>query len=287
MATVAEADALTLLSRGEVEVQGRLVGASNATLYCTIALDGVEQACVYKPVAGERGLWDFPEGTLAGREVAAYLVSRATGWRVVPPTVYRDGPFGPGSLQLWIDQESEELGAGVVDVVPRGGMPEGWLRVLDAHDSAGDAVSLVHADNADLARMAALDVVLNNADRKGGHVLGDGDGGLYGVDHGLTFNEDEKLRTVLWGWAGRRLPDDTVAVVTRLAHDLDHWCGNGFGASDRSGSGAPTTSWVNGLADLITPGEIGVTGRRARALAGNARYPRRADGWPAIPWPPF
>jgi uncharacterized repeat protein (TIGR03843 family) len=287
MAIVAEADALTLLSRGEVEVQGRLVGASNATLYCTIALDGLEQACVYKPVAGERGLWDFPEGTLAGREVAAYQLSRATGWRVVPPTVYRDGPFGPGSLQLWIDQESEELGAGVVDIVPRDGVPVGWLRVLDAHDGAGDPVSLVHADNADLARMAALDVVLNNADRKGGHVLGDGVGGLYGVDNGLTFNEDEKLRTVLWGWAGRRLPDDTVAVVARLAHDLDQWCGNGFGAGGSSGSATPALSWVSALADHISPDEIGITARRARALARAARYPRQADGWPAIPWPPF
>jgi uncharacterized repeat protein (TIGR03843 family) len=275
MATVAEADALTLLSRGEVEVQGRLVGASNATLYCTITLDGVEQACVYKPVAGERTLWDFPEGTLGGREVAAYLVSRATGWRVVPPTVYRDGPFGPGSVQLWIDQDSEDLGAGVVDVVPREAVPDGWLRVLDAHDGAGDPVCLVHADNPDLARMAALDVVVNNADRKGGHVLGDGAGGLYGVDHGLTFNEDPKLRTVLWGWAGRRLPEATTAVVTSLAHDLGEWCGSGGG------------SWVDELADHVTPEEIAVTARRARNLVRVGRYPRQAEGWPAIPWPPF
>jgi uncharacterized repeat protein (TIGR03843 family) len=287
MATVAEADALTLLSRGEVEVQGRLVGASNATLYCTIELHGVEQACVYKPVAGERSLWDFPEGTLGGREVAAYLVSRATGWRVVPPTVYRDGPFGPGSVQLWIDQEDEDLGAGVVDIVPRDGVPDGWLRVLDAHDGAGDPVSLVHADNPDLARMAALDVVLNNADRKGGHVLGDGAGGLYGVDHGLTFNEDEKLRTVLWGWAGRRLPEDDVAIVARLAHDLDQWCDNAFGRAASSAKSARGRSWVNELADLITADEIGLTARRARSLARTGRYPRQTDGWPAIPWPPF
>jgi uncharacterized repeat protein (TIGR03843 family) len=270
MTTAAEAEALTLLSRGEIEVQGRLVGASNATLYCAIALDGVEQACVYKPVAGERQLWDFPDGTLAGREVAAYLLSQASGWRVVPPTVYRDGPFGPGSVQLWIDQEDEELGAGVVDIVPRDGVPPGWLRVLDAHGGSGEPVSLVHADDPDLARMAALDVVLNNADRKGGHVLGDGSGGLYGVDHGLTFNVDDKLRTVLWGWAGRPLADDVLEVVERLAQDL-----------------AAASTWADDLVDLVSVEEIALTARRARLLARRGHYPRQAGGWPAIPWPPF
>jgi uncharacterized repeat protein (TIGR03843 family) len=275
MATAAEADALTLLAAGRIEVQGRLVGASNATLYCEIELDGMQRACVYKPVAGERGLWDFPDGTLAGREVAAYLISEATGWGLVPPTVYRDGPFGPGSVQLWVDQESDDLGAGVVDVVPRDGVPAGWLRVLDAHDGAGDPVTLVHADHPDLARMAALDVVLNNADRKGGHVLADGTGGLYGVDHGLTFNVDEKLRTVLWGWAGTALPADSREVVAGLARDLRVW-------SERPGGG-----WVDALDDLIDRDEIAVTARRADRLARRGRYPHQSDGWPAIPWPPF
>jgi uncharacterized repeat protein (TIGR03843 family) len=275
MATAAEADALTLLAHGQIEVQGRLVGASNATLYCEIRLDGVEQACVYKPVSGERGLWDFPDGSLAGREVAAYLMSEATGWGLVPPTVYRDGPFGPGSVQLWIDQESDDPGAGVVDVVARDRIPAGWLRVLDAQDGAGDPVSLVHADHPDLARMAALDVVLNNADRKGGHVLDDGSGGLYGVDHGLTFNLDEKLRTVLWGWAGSPVPPDTLEVLGRIARDLRSWCEH------------PAEGWVDDLNEQITREEIEVTAHRAQRLTRRGRYPRQADGWPAIPWPPF
>jgi uncharacterized repeat protein (TIGR03843 family) len=282
MATAAEAEALTLLTQGEIDVQGRLVGASNATLYCLVALDGVEQACVYKPVAGERQLWDFPDGTLAGREVAAFHVSRASGWRIVPPTVYRDGPFGPGSVQLWIDQDDEDLGAGVVDVVPRDGVPKGWLRVLDAHDGSGEPVSLVHADDPGLARMAALDVVINNADRKGGHVLADGSGGLYGVDHGLTFNLDEKLRTVLWGWAGGPLAEEVGEVIGRLAHDLAAWCEH---RARTSGGGSG--SWVDELADLIDADEIAATARRARVLARRGHYPRQMDGWPAIPWPPF
>ena len=275
MATAAEADALTLLAHGQIEVQGRLVGASNATLYCAITLDGADRACVYKPVAGERGLWDFPDGSLAGREVASYQLSEATGWGLVPPTVYRDGPFGPGSVQLWIDQEAADLGAGVIDVVARDAVPAGWLTVLDAEDGAGEPVRLVHADDADLARMAALDVLLNNADRKGGHVLDDGAGGLYGVDHGLTFNVDDKLRTVLWGWDGQPLPPETVEVVTRVARDLRGW-------RER-----PREGWVDDLNELVTREEIEVTARRAQLFARRARYPRRPDGWPAIPWPPF
>ncbi len=275
MATAAEPDALTLLANGRIEVQGRLVGASNATLYAGITLDGVERACVYKPIAGERSLWDFPDGTLAGREVAAYLLSQASGWGLVPPTVYRDGPFGPGSVQLWVEQESDDPGAGVIDVVRRDQVPAGWLHVLDAQDGSGEPVSLVHADSIDLARMAALDVVLNNADRKGGHVLEDGSGGLVGVDHGLTFNVDEKLRTVLWGWAGAPVRPDVIEVIRRLARDLRAWC-------ERPGEG-----WVDELNEYVTGEEIQMTARRAQLLTRRARYPRQADGWPAIPWPPF
>jgi uncharacterized repeat protein (TIGR03843 family) len=275
MATAAEPDALTLLAHGRIEVQGRLVGASNATLYASITLDGVEEACVYKPVAGERQLWDFPDGTLAGREVGSYLVSEAAGWGLVPPTVYREGPFGPGSVQLWVEQESDDPGAGVVDVVRRERVPDGWLHVLDAEDGSGRPVALVHADRADLARMAALDVVLNNADRKGGHVLSDGNGSVVGVDHGLTFNLDEKLRTVLWGWAGEPVDDDILQVVQRLAHDLAAWCES------------PSEGWVDDLNEMVARDEIEMTARRARRFVSRGRYPQRSSGWPAIPWPPF
>jgi uncharacterized repeat protein (TIGR03843 family) len=191
--------ALTLLRRGDITVEGRLVDASNATLFCEIVLDGVDARCVYKPVAGERPLWDFPEGTLAGREVAAYAVSEATGWGVVPPTVMRDGPFGPGMVQLWVEIDTD---VDLVDVVAPDRVPSGWLRVLDALGSAGQPVVLAHADDERLRRMAVLDTVLNNADRKGGHVLPLPVGTVHGVDHGVTFHVEPKLRTVLWGWAG-------------------------------------------------------------------------------------
>ena len=173
-------DALRLLAEGELSVEGRLVDASNATFYCAVELDGIAAACVYKPRAGERPLWDFPDGTLARREVAAYAVSEATGWVIVPPTVMRDGPFGVGMLQLWIDV-----------------------------DDSVDLVALARSDDPRLRRMAVFDAVVNNADRKGGHLLPTVDGQLYGVDHGVTFSVEDKLRTLLWQWRGRPLTDET------------------------------------------------------------------------------
>ena len=166
--------ALQLLGEGELDVQGRLVDASNATLYCAVRLDGVEAVCVYKPIAGERPLWDFPDGTLAFREVAAYAVSAATGWDVVPPTVLRDGPYGEGMCQLWIDvDETVDLG------------------------------ELARSDHPDLRRMSVLDSVINNADRKGGHLLPTPDGHVYGVDHGVCFSVEDKLRTLAVAVAGQ------------------------------------------------------------------------------------
>ena len=273
-------DLLDLLSRGELEVRGRLVEASNATLYAAATLAGVEVRCVYKPVAGERPLWDFPSRTLARREVAAYVLSAATGWDVVPATVFRaDGPFGPGSVQAWVgeavlDEDGDPLpidpGAGVVDVVAPDAVPAGWLQVLRARSYEGSPVSLVHADDPALRRMAVFDVVANNADRKGGHVLRDPGGGLFGVDHGLTFNVEDKLRTVLWGWAGRRLPDDVVEVLRALAADL--------------GDGGPL---YRGLGDLLAPAEVDHTLSRLRRLVETRRHPRPDAGRHPVPWPAF
>jgi uncharacterized repeat protein (TIGR03843 family) len=257
--------ALTLLTRGEITVRGRLVEASNATLYCDIAHEGVTAACVYKPVAGERPLWDFPDGSLAGREVAAYAVSEASGWGVVPPTVLREGPFGPGMCQLWVDVDAD---VSLVDVVPPRQLPAGWLRVLDALGAAGQPVVLGHADDDRLRRMAVLDAVLNNADRKGGHVLPLPDGRVLGVDHGVTFHVETKLRTVLWGWAGEELGPDECAGLERLGDQLD----GPLGVT---------------LAGLLTPAEVTATRRRLDGLVASGRFPLPLEGWPAIPWPPF
>jgi len=259
--------ALDLLRHGAITVEGRLVDASNATLFCEVEHDGRADRCVYKPVAGERPLWDFPDGTLAGREVAAYAVSRATGWDVVPPTVLRDGPFGPGMVQIWVETVDDGADT-LVDVMAPEALPAGWLRVLDALGSDGEPVVLGHADDDRLRRMTVLDVVLNNADRKGGHVLLEPGGAVHGVDHGVSFHVEPKLRTVLWGWAGDPLRDEEVDVLSRLRADL----GEGLGSA---------------LAELLTRSEVLACRRRIDRLLTDRRLPFPVEGWPAIPWPPF
>jgi len=277
---------LDLLASGRLEIEGRLVDASNATLYCTISPEGSGGtgspsqggsggmgppgrksrgglggmvppgqhrgglggivppdhgvACVYKPIAGERPLWDFPMGTLAGREVAAYVVSRAAGWDVVPPTVMRDGPFGPGMCQLWID-----------------------------HDTDLDLIALSRrTDHAGLRDMAVFDAVVNNADRKIGHLLPVTDGHLYGCDHGVCFAEDYKLRTVLWQWRGKTLPRRSLEALRRLQAQL-------------SDGGLETE-----LSSLLTASEIDATKVRVDTLLKHRVHPYPPADWPAIPWPP-
>ncbi len=255
----APADALT---EGELVIHGRIMPASNATFIGEI--DGVQ--VVYKPIRGERPLWDFPDGTLAGREVAAYVVSEASGWNIVPRTFLRDGPHGAGMVQLW-QEPDEELAA--VDIVPEGEVPDGWCHVFDGVDGQDHPVSLVHEDTAQLRRMAVFDVLVNNADRKGGHVLEMTGGHRHGVDHGVTLHHEPKLRTVLWGWHGYPLDDEHVAGVERVLAAL-------------SGDLGST------LADHLTDLEIDTFARRCRRLLerGVMPMPRRGD-YPPIPWPPF
>lgn len=256
--------ALRLLEHGRIEVEGRLVDASNATLFCKISLDGVDAQCVYKPVRGERPLWDFPDGTLAGREVATYLISAAS-FGVVPPTVLRPGPFGTGMVQLWVDtREEDEL----VDIIAVDDVKPGWIPVFHAHDRFGDPAVLVHADHPRIAEMAAFDVVVNNADRKGGHVLHALDGSVYGVDHGICLHTEPKLRTVLWGWAREPLPDPVVETLRRLRSSLDSELGEA-------------------LHDHLTRAEVRAVGERVEKLLAAGVYPEPSGDWPAIPWPAF
>ncbi|OIJ90726.1 phosphatidylinositol kinase [Streptomyces sp. MUSC 14] len=262
--TTADAAAAELLARGELTVRGRIREASNAALFCTVAYDGREASCIYKPVAGERPLWDFPDGTLAGREVASYAVSEATGWGLVPPTVLREGPYGEGMCQLWIDVQAEAELLALVDAEE----PEpGWKAIGLAEVGEGRTALLVHADDERLRRLAVLDAVINNADRKGGHLLPTAEGRLYGIDHGVTFNVENKLRTLLWGWAGEPLTAEAVDVLTGL----------------REGLGGPLGER---LAALITPAEIDATRARTEELLSSGVHPEPGGEWPAIPWPP-
>ena len=253
-----------ILSLGTLEIDGRVLPASNATFVGEITLAGVALRCIYKPVRGERPLWDFPSGTLAAREVAAYEVSHRAGWHVVPTTVLAEGPFGTGMVQEWIDTDDEEL----VDLVPEGDVAPGWRHVLDAWDGADRAVSLVHADVPGLRRMAIFDAVVNNADRKAGHVLPSA-GVVRGCDHGLTFHVEDKLRTVLWGWAGEPLDEADLEPVHRLLGALQ---GAGPGLRDL-------------LAGLLSGPELARLRSRLRTLTRSRRFPLPPQGWRAVPWP--
>lgn len=299
----ATSDALDLLAHGLLDIEGRLVDASNTTLRAIITLDGATARCVYKPVRGERPLWDFPDGTLAGREVSAYLVGAATGWSPVPPTVLRDGPLGPGACQLWIDDAANSADDGeptgddpaddpaadavtgaddgpvalepLLGFAPAKHVPHGWHRVAAAEDETGRPYVLAHADDPRLRRLAAFDVVINNADRKGAHILlapgmrADGaDAHVYGVDHGVCFNVENKLRTVLWGWVDEPLPDDVVEVLRKLRADLRGTLGEA-------------------LAGHLTAAEVAATVRRTDRLLAAGRHPGPSGRWPAVPWPPM
>ncbi|MFC7274699.1 SCO1664 family protein [Paractinoplanes rhizophilus] len=264
-AALAESEALDLLANGRMEIEGRLVDASNTTLRAEITLSGVTRRCVYKPVRGERPLWDFPDGTLAGREVSAFLVSQATGWGLVPPTILRDGPLGPGALQLWIDEPEDA--ESLIGFVPAYDVPSGWLAVANARDEDGDAYALAHADDPRLARLAIFDAVINNADRKGGHVLYPAGGAIHGVDHGVSFHVENKLRTVLWGWTGKSLIAEATEVLSDLAARLESDLGET-------------------LEQHLTISEVQHIRLRIRRLLRGGRFPKPPQDWPAIPWPP-
>jgi uncharacterized repeat protein (TIGR03843 family) len=263
-------DALGLLRDGELEVRGRLTVSSNAALVGIVSLpapsDAIQPAVaaggllarllgdeelppgrvlaavVYKPVAFERPLWDFPDETLARREAAAYLVSEASGWEIVPPTVLRDGPAGSGMVQLWLDE-----------------------------DPSVDAWELVQTADARLRPMALFDAVVNNTDRKGGHIVPfeNADGvRLYGVDHGVCFSAEPKLRTVLWAWHGSPIAPDELATLKALRARLDDDLGTGLGA-------------------LLEPDEVDATRERLDELLLTEVFPEPSEDWPAVPWPPY
>lgn len=256
------------LLEGDLDIVGRVLPASNATFLAEAVRGDERIRCVYKPIAGERPLWDFPDGTLAARERAAYLVSEALGWDVVPRTLLRHGPAGPGMVQEWREPVED---ASPVDLCEQGRVPEGYLHVLDALDGDGDAVSLVHEASTPLRRMAVFDVLVNNADRKGGHVLAMPGGHRHGVDHGVCFHVEDKLRTVLWGWAGRPLDPgdaDGVGLVVELLHD-------------------PGSTLSTELATLLTTVEVTALRERALRLVQGGTMPLPSGTWPSIPWPAF
>jgi len=226
------------LSGGELEITGRLVDASNATLFGVMHYEGSALEVIYKPVAGERPLWDFPDGTLADREFAAFLLSDMTGMDVVPPTILREGPAGLGMVQRWIDvDENIDLG------------------------------SYFAQDRQELRQLALFDAIINNTDRKIGHLLPDQNGHLFACDHGVTFHADDKLRTVLWQWAGDPLTEEEFRLLDEALTVID--------------------SYATSLGTHLTEEEIEATCKRINKLRSGGIMPLPSEDWPAIPWPAY
>lgn len=228
---------LELLRSGEMEVLGLLPYASNATLLAKITNGTDETLAVYKPRRGERPLWDFPDGTLCHREYAAWLVDQATGWGLVPSTVLRDGPAGFGAVQIWIDEDD------TVDV---------------------RSLGRTHLDA--LRRIALFDVVVNNADRKAGHLLVDTSSRLWSVDHGICFAAEPKLRTVIWAFEGEQIDDELLSGVEALR--------------------ASSETFAE-LAEHLTPSECEALCRRAEHVLQAKRFPSPEPGERHVPWPPW
>ena len=232
-------DKLLTLTTGDLNVTGRLVDASNATLYATATLDEQSIVCIYKPIAGERPLWDFADGCLAHREYAAYVVSNHLGFNLVPLTILRDGPYGFGMVQQWLDI-----------------------------DESIDLAKFFATDHPTLRAMALFDAIINNTDRKIGHLLPVDDREVFGCDHGVTFHSEDKLRTVLWQWADEPFTSSEMLLLERARTEIKGALGEL-------------------LSPLLTQEEIEQTERRIKDLLELGTFPLPNPDWPAVPWPAF
>ena len=233
---------LEILERGALENEhGLMRWSSNYTFLVSVKEGDEELMAVYKPRRGERPLWDFPDGTLCQRERAAFLTSHQLGWQIVPPTVLREGPRGIGSVQFYVDHDPE------------------------MNYFSFDETLLPQA-----ARICAFDVMVNNADRKGGHVLVDSQGHVWGIDHGITFNSAPKLRTVIWEFAGQPIPTDLLDDMQNLSAELEN----------------ADSAYYQALTELLTEREIAMFKSRTRHLLKTRKFPQPGPNGPNYPWPP-
>lgn len=238
-ATVGVERALRLLSRGNIELVGQILASSNVIFLTRIEDEGLQALAIYKPHRGERPLWDFPQGTLHLREIAAHVVSQVLGWPLIPPTVLRDGPYGPGALQLYIDADPE------------------------ANYFTFGEEQLPY-----LAPVALFDVLVNNADRKGGHLLLDQWDRIWAIDNALTFHPEPKLRTVIWDFAGAEIPEEYLADLRQLQEDL-----------------AGKSELRRHLSDLLVKDEIAALQARLARLLENTTFPHPDPNRRQVPWP--
>lgn len=246
-----------------IEINGQISAASNATFFCSDPVTGKDY--VYKPVRGERPLWDFPDGSLTGREVAASELDKVLGWDLIPATQWiTDGPLGEGMIQDWVVEIDHDR---PVNLFPPNGVPTGWIEVLQGQTPLGDHVVLAHADNDVLMKMALFDAIVNNADRKAGHILAPNAQQIFGIDHGICFHEEDKLRTVIWGWSDSTIPAQLLSALRDCYNQLkDEY--------------EPVDKWLSHV-------ESAALRSRIARLIATEKYPSPSRHWPSIPWPVF
>lgn len=240
-------DARLIIEQGELTVTGRLLDASNATLFAQVAPPDQQYSespevdkvsVIYKPIAGERPLWDFPDGTLAFREVAAYLFSEFADFGIVPYTILREGPFGLGAVQEWI-----------------------------TIDESVDLIALAQSDDPRLRKFVLFDAIINNTDRKIGHLLPSMAGTLFGCDHGVCFHEEDKLRTVLWQWMEQPLNESELAKLGDVQNRFDEFASQ--------------------VESLLSESELLATLARLNRIMNSGTFPAPSNEWPPVPWPPI
>ena len=240
----------------ELRIIEQLEDASNGVFLAEIA----GRKVIYKPSHLERELWDFPVGTLALRERATYLVDLLLGWNLVPETTLISTSDGIGSLQTWVPGEPK-----LVDIIPKEQVSQDLAVIIAGQNESGAEVALVHRKDHILQRIALLDAIINNGDRKGGHILSDDAGNTFAIDHGVTFHSEPKLRTVLWGWAGAEIPAALLVDIAKLEID-----------------------WTQTeLVDLLDSDEILALAARIGDLLSTRQFPEPNDSWPSLPWPLF
>ena len=240
----------------QLRIIERLPQASNGAFLAE--LDGVK--VIFKPNHLEKELWDFPTGTLALRERATYVMDQLLGWNLVPTTELVETEQGFASVQHWVEATPT-----LVEIFPSSDVPTKWLGVLDGQGPSGEPLTLAHQDLEVLMKIALLDAVVNNADRKGGHILTADNGSTYAIDHGVTFHEEPKLRTVLWGWAGQQIPTHLQTDSHRTMQSIRE----------------------SELTNLLTEHELSATLDRITELTTSAVFAEPNDEWPSLPWPLF
>ena len=254
----------SLLSTGEIEIEGLIPDSTNGALKLLITKGDEQIAAIAKPDVSIRPLWDFPNMDLNKREYATFLFDRQLELGFVPETVIRDiAGFGNALVQHWIRETENDL----IIVQSPDNIPKSYLRVLQGYDELNKLITLAHKDDQDLRKLCLIDLIINNADRKGNHLITDGNNKMWAIDHGVSWHEEPKIRTVLWGWINQEFNESDLDLLSLAKSTLEDWLANDFQYLEKS--------------------EIECALERLDELVKNKRFPAPGSEWPAVPWPIF